>query len=94
MDWDPGSQIQKKLTQFEKHRIRDPDPQHCSLDPLFRNFYNRNAWEKKNIVQTGLRDWRVTIIASVLFLFLKIKIFLFTVYGVIVNVFKDIGGKQ
>jgi hypothetical protein len=56
MGWDPGSQLQKKFTQFEKHNIPDPDPQHCSLDPLFRIYYNRIAGEKKNIVEAGLRD--------------------------------------
>ncbi len=65
--WESRNGIQKNLSRIRiqgskstvsRIRIRSNA---CSLDPLFINFYN-----KKNIVETGLRDLRVTIIYSVL----------------------------
>jgi hypothetical protein len=44
MGWDLGSQFRDpEKTYPGSARIPDPDPQHCSLDPLFRNICNRNA---------------------------------------------------
>jgi hypothetical protein len=42
LGWDPGSQIRDPEETYPGSALAT-DPQHCSLDPLFRNFYNRNA---------------------------------------------------